>query len=123
MHRLQWNDMGPWRRIIIQDQQPPLQQIVTYHVSAEKIDALKKFVHGPLVFPDENELVARSDSEEINRLSLNLANDIATGRRSPEQADRFFLRTVALHAAGKSTLYMDRLLFDRPIPLVHPWEL
>jgi hypothetical protein len=121
MFRLQWNDVRPWKRIIIQDEPSPLQQIVTYHVPTNKVEAVRRFVHGPMVFPDEGELVATSGSEAINRLSLNLADDIATGRRSPEEADRFFLRTVQLHAAGKSSLYMDQLFFKVPtVPLIPP---
>jgi hypothetical protein len=124
--RLQWNGVLPWKNIIIQDeQQAPLQQIVTYHVPADKIDELMKFSHGPLVYPDENELVARGDSEEINRLSLNLADDIATGRKSAEEADRFFQMTVMLQAAGKSSPYLERLLFaEPPVPLrPYPYPL
>jgi hypothetical protein len=60
--------------------------------------------------------VARSHSEALNRLSLNLADDVAAGRRSPQDADRFFLRTVRLRAAGKSSPYLDQLLFEAAVP-------
>jgi hypothetical protein len=120
--RLQWNGVWPWKNIVVQNlPQPPLQQIVTYRIPADKIGALRKFIHGPLVYPDENELVARDDSEDINRLSLNLADDIAAGRRSPEDAEQFFLRTVRLRAAGKSSPYTERLLFEEPPVPVRPY--
>jgi hypothetical protein len=122
--RLQWDHAGPWKSVVIQDfPQSPLQEVVTYHVPQDKLAALQKFSHGPLVYADDDELVARGDSEELNRLSLNLANDIVAGRRTPQEADRFYRRTVALAAAGKSSPYMDRLLFPAPIvPIdIHPF--
>jgi len=115
LFELRWYGAWPWKSILVRDEpQAPLEQAIDFHVPSDKVDAMKSFRHGPLVYPDENELVARSDREGLNLLSLNLAHDIASGKKSPEDADTFFIRAVQLAAAGKSSPYMDRLLFDVP---------
>jgi hypothetical protein len=113
---LRWNGPLPWKRIVIQDEpQAPLEQVVEYDVPANKLAALDRFPHGLRVYPAEGALGARSDREDRNLLSLNLAVEIASGKTTPEDANRFFVRTLRLHEAGKSSPYMERLLFKRRI--------
>lgn len=114
--RLEWEARWPWKRISIDaaGASRPLEQVVDYYVPDAKLAALSRYPHGLAVSPDQGELAARSDREEFNRLTLNLADDIVTGRRTPEQASRFYSNAVELSAAGKSSAYLERLLFEVP---------
>jgi hypothetical protein len=89
-----------------------LEQAVDYYVPDSKLAALSRYSHGLVVCADQGELAARSDSEELNRLTLNLADEIVTGKRTPEQAGRFYSDAVELTKAGKSSAYLQRLLFE-----------
>jgi hypothetical protein len=122
--RLEWSGPWPWKRIIIKDAPvSPLEEVVTYRVPPGKRDELAKFPHGLLVYADMDELGARSNSEELNRLTLNLASDIATGKMTASQASEAFLKTARLSAAGKSSPYLDRLLFDVPVEPMRAYPL
>ena len=110
--KLQWNGPTPWTRIVVTDHpRTPLEQVVSYRVPASKLAALAAFHHGLQVHADEETLAARGDSEESNRLALNLANDIVTGKMTPAQADSFFTKEIQLAEAGKASPYTERLLF------------
>jgi hypothetical protein len=112
--RLEWEARWPWKRISVDAARPsrPLEQVVDYYVPNSQLVALSRYPHGLIVYADRGELAARSDQEQLNRLTLNLANDIATGKRTPEQASRFYSTAVELSAAGKSSAYLERLLFE-----------
>lgn len=56
---------------------------------------------------------ASCDTERINYLSLNLANEIATGRRTVEEARRMYAQQLAAMKAGRPAPYAERL-FSRP---------
>jgi len=117
-----WHNHWPWKSITVRnDPKAPLKESVVYEVPPDKLSALQRFQHGPLVFPKNSELVASSDREMLNRLSLNLAHDIATGKRTPQEADRFFIRTVRLSESGKSSPYLERLLFPVPAQTPHTY--
>jgi hypothetical protein len=47
----------------------------------------------------------------MNFLALNLVDEIATGARSVEDARDFYSKTARLSKAGKSSAYMEGLLF------------
>ena len=113
-----WDDCRPWKRIVVEANASTaaLEQVVDYYVPDAEFRELARFAHGLVVYADGRELGARSDREELNRMALNLADDIVTGRRTPEQAVRFYARTAELAAAGKSSPYLDRLLFEVPPP-------
>jgi hypothetical protein len=109
---MRWHGPSPWKRIVVQNEpQAPLEDVVTYDFPASKLADLNRFPHGVRVYPLEGALAARSDSEAVNLLSLNLAGNIAAGETTPEDANRFFVRTLRLREAGKSSPYMERLLF------------
>jgi len=112
--RLDWEARWPWKRISVDARQPsrPLEQVVDYYVPDSKLAELMRFSHGLAVYSDRGELAARSDSEELNCLSLNLADDILTGKKTLAEAARFYDRTLALSAAGKSSPYLRRLRFE-----------
>jgi hypothetical protein len=111
---LGWKDKGRWKRIVLWDaggSAGGLQQTVSYRVPPDKREALAAFSAEVVVSPDGTELSARSQSEGLNCLALNLADEVGRGLRDPKGARRFYDRTAALAAAGKTSPYMQGLLF------------
>ncbi|MFI5361754.1 MAG: OmpA family protein [Elusimicrobiota bacterium] len=109
---LRWRAVKPWKSIVVyRDAALPFEHTVAYAVPADKIGALQKFQHGLIVDADAGTLAARGDSEGNIRLTLNLANEIAAGRMTLEEADRFYAATVQYEASGKTSRYTERLLF------------
>lgn len=114
---LTWRGRPPWSLILVyRDAQSPqnpnnLQQSVAYDVPLRRWRALGAFERGVVYDPVKHELVARTSSEATNLLALNLADEVAHGKRTPQDANAFFDQTLELSAAGKSSPYMNRLLF------------
>ena len=57
-------------------------------------------------------LTARSDSEENNYISLNLADEIVHGKKSVAEARNFYAKTEQLGLSGKTSSYSQGLLFQ-----------
>jgi hypothetical protein len=115
--QLEWSSAAPWKRIVVRGRgQGFLEQAVGYRVPHEKLAALLEFGRG--LRPDlaRGELAAFGESEESNLLRLNLADDIAQGRMSAEQAGRAHEDTLRKAYAGKSSPYLERLLFATTLP-------
>ena len=118
---LTWNDTGPWKRILVYRNAGTnelgvgpadiLQQFVRREVPVARWRALTAFGRGVAYDPQKGELSARSDSEEKNFLALNLADEIVRGKKDAQAAQRFYEKTLALSLSGKSSRYMNRLLF------------
>ncbi len=107
-----WTEAGAWRSIAVsRDARPPLEQEALFPVPKDKMATLEKFGHGLHVFPDGMSVSARGDSEADNRLALNMAYGIVSGKFKPEEADRKYAQVLQLSAAGKSSPEMERLLF------------
>lgn len=115
-----WYERGPWKRIVIHGDSPDscLEQVVSYWVPPEAGASLREFGHGVQFDYAAEELSARSNEESINFLALNLANQIASGLKEAKEARELYARTAALAAAGKSSPYLEKLMFgpDRPAP-------
>jgi hypothetical protein len=89
-----------------------LEQTVGYQVPNDKVNALKRFDKRLDVNQTAGELSSRSESESMNILALNLADEIVNDRRSVEEARDFYRETERLSRSGKSSRYIDGLLFD-----------
>jgi hypothetical protein len=77
---------------------------------------LRRFGRGLSVDAQNDEISARGESEESNLLCLNLANDIALGKKTAAQAGEFYRLTIRESMSGKSSPYMERLLFKAEMP-------
>jgi len=118
---LAWNDKGPWKRTMVRDaaaHQGPasgddiVEQTIVYELPDAKFNAvLRDFNDKITVTEDPAQLTARNAGEELNFLTLNLANEIVNGRMEPLEARRFYWRTLDLAASGKSSNLMQGLLF------------
>jgi len=117
---LVWRAKGPFRRVVVRNVTPPyvsgedlgvVEQTIRYTLQPPQVAALKKFDKGLGYERDSRELAARSDREELNFLRLNLADDIIRRRMTPEEAERFRARALALENTGKTSPYMQGLRF------------
>lgn len=107
-----WNDKGSWKRTTIHRKGTDfLEQTVSYAVPEEKRADLEKMDLMLKVVPADRELSVTSASEEANYLAMNLADEVIREKRTPEDAHEFYMETVKLSRAGKSSPYMQGLMF------------
>lgn len=116
---LVWNGNGQWKKTVVYRDPPTrgsagggrLEQSVAYKVWEQRLDALARFDKDIEADPKEGRLTARSDDESDNFLSLNLADEVLAGKRTPKEAAEFRRNAARLRNAGKSSPYCERLLF------------
>ncbi|HXT02074.1 MAG TPA: hypothetical protein VN915_15465 [Elusimicrobiota bacterium] len=121
---LVWYDNGEWRKTVVYRKAPEsfmglhsrdiLQQTVAYAVPDSKIGDLKTFDDRIKYDKSSGEISSISESENLNYLALNLADEIVSDRRSPQEARDFYRKTTKFAQSGKSSAYTQGLLF-RPI--------
>jgi hypothetical protein len=111
---LRWLSRPPWKRIVVSENpaRGPLELAVSFPLDSDAENALREFGRGVTGDAGEAELIARGDSEALDILALNLADDIAIGAKTPAQARQFYDKARDLAASGKSTGYTAGLLFE-----------
>ncbi len=118
---LVWHNKGPWKRTVISrdpvmhDFPMPhpdlMEQFIDYRVPAEKFSDLAAYDGSVIVERTKGEMSARCDKEEANFLALNLANDIVTGKRTVDEARKFYAETIKALMAGQKPAYTEKLQF------------
>ncbi|MFZ6013759.1 MAG: hypothetical protein ACOYXT_25695 [Bacteroidota bacterium] len=118
---VKWNNKGPWKKIIIYkeewDHKFPkahkdfVEQYIDYKAPVEKYDDIAKYDGSVTVIRTPGEMAARCDKEEMNFLALNLANEVATGKRTVDDAREFYAKTAMEFMSGNSSPYIEKLLF------------
>jgi hypothetical protein len=113
---LTWRGNGKWKKSVVYRGTWPhfvtlrgkdyLEQTIGCRVPAGKVEELKRFDAAIGVDREAGELSARSDSEPLNYLALNLAKEIIDDRRSVEDARAFYRKTAELYESGKSSPYL-----------------
>lgn len=120
--RLIWSNNGPWKRTTITRQEFKhdfpvphtdfMEQAINYKVPVDKYDDLAIFDGSVMEERTSGELSARCDKEENNLLALNLANDVITGKRTPEEARKEYGNEISKSMASKEkSAYMQKLQF------------
>ncbi len=110
---LAWFGHGEWKRTIVRRRAKGLvEQTVGYLAPQDKLSDLKRFHQRLEVSPTAGEMTFSSPSEETNRLALNLADEVATGKRGPADARAAYLKTSRLALSGKTSPYLERLRFE-----------
>lgn len=113
--RLVWYDNGQWKITTVYrdpaEHVDVLEQTIGYAVPQEKTAALSRLDLALRLSRDRRSLSAVSESEETNVLALNLADEVVRDQRTPEEARALYLKTVVQANAGKSSHYMEKLLF------------
>lgn len=117
-----WNGNGPWKRTILYRDPVPhdfpkphvdlLEQFIDYGVPPDKFDELALYDGSVIAERTKGELSARCDKEEMNFLALNLAHDIVIGRRTVNDARRFYAETAMAAMRGETPQYIQRLRFE-----------
>ena len=119
-NRLTWNNRGAWKRTVVWNRKPVylspvdlavMEQTVDYPVTHAQAGELLAFSDCLKIDLARGELSSRAGREEINYLTLNLADEIVRGQKTVAEAQTAFLRQLELAAAGKSTPYMTGLVF------------
>ena len=119
-NQLTWNHRGPWKRTVVWNRKPVylspadlavMKQTVDYPLTRGEAGELLAFSDCLEIDLSRGELSSRADREEINYLTLNLADEIVRGRKTVSEAQIAFMRQLQLAAAGKMTPYMTGLLF------------
>lgn len=120
-NRLMWTDNGPWRRTVLYrdgltsamlgNRRDHLEQVIAYRVPEDKVAELQRFDKRVEVNRDAGELSSRADSESMNFLALNLADDIVKGQRTAQGARGFYRKISSFEKAGKKSPYLEGLVF------------
>lgn len=108
-----WHGRGPWKRIVVHGDSPDtyLEQVISYWAPPEAAESLEKFGQGLEFDPGKEELSVKSGDESLNFLALNLADRVAGGKNTPEEARRIYAKTATLAASGKTDPMTEGLLF------------
>ena len=93
-----------------------VEQVVVYRVPAGRAADVARFDDRIGIDEASSELSARTDSVRSCFLVLNLAHEVASGFKTPDEAREFRDRQERLALAGKSSPYREGLLFERPLP-------
>ncbi len=113
--KLTWNGNGGWKRTTVHrlpdEGSDVLEQAIGYVVPPGRRAALTRLDLELKVDEVSGELTATSESEETNFLALNLADEVVKETRTPEGARAYYVQTLRLAGAGKSSPYMRELLF------------
>lgn len=116
--RLVWNDNGPWKRTVVRRDagDEVLEQVAAYRVPNDRYELIGKLPGAVSAERGREELVARSGSEPLDFLALNLADEVLSGKRELDDARAVYERTAALLTSGKTSPYTQSLLFSEPLP-------
>jgi hypothetical protein len=121
-NRLIWHNNGPWKFTELVNEEIPhdfpmahhdmLFQTIAYRIGDQKnAAALFEYDGSVIVERTKGELSARCDKEEANFLAINLAHDVVTGKRSVDEARRFYADSIGMMMKGKPNDYLQGLRF------------
>ena len=118
---LTWFNNGPWKRtVLFRDEIPHdfpkphtdyLQQFINYRVSPEKFDSVASYDGSVIAERTKGEISARCDKQEMNFLALNLANDVITGKKTIDEARKFYADSAVAFMNGEKRTYTTGLQF------------
>lgn len=120
--RMIWHNTGPWKRTELINEEidhkfplphkDMLLQVVDLQVPADKLDDIAEFDGSVIVERTRGELGARCDKEGANFLAVNLAQQIATGKLSAEEAKKIYTEKIIAFTNGESVELMQKLNFE-----------
>ena len=92
-----------------------LEQFINYKVPVEKFDDMAAYDGSVILERTKGEMSARCDLEGANFLAINLANDVATGKRNTEQACAYYTQAKkTFKETGQMDTYMKGFAFSVP---------
>ena len=111
MHRIQCQHAGSGFDVIPKPHMDFMEHTIVYQVPANKADALSEYDGSCTFDRTRGTLSARCDLEGHNILTLNLAHDIVTGKKSASAARKAFGEIVGEDMLGKHPPYVEALQF------------
>jgi len=121
---LMWHGNGPWKHTMVLKQEVKhdfpgphtdlLKQVIDYKVPLDKYDDLAMYDGSVVVERTNGVISATCDAEEANFLAINLAHDVATGKRTVSGARKFYADTMMAFKKGGKPAYTQSLVFKMP---------
>ncbi len=121
---LMWHDNGPWKRTIVYKEpiehnfpiahKDVVEQVINFEVPADKADELATFDGSVYFDRTRGELSAKCDKEVANMLALNLAVDVITDKKSPDEARQAYADAMQQVMSGAKPEIVSELKFERP---------
>ncbi|MDQ3698067.1 MAG: hypothetical protein M3373_08600 [Gemmatimonadota bacterium] len=121
---LVWHDKGPWKHTIAYRDPVPhsfpmphvdvVEQFIDYRVPPDKFDDLAIYDGSVIAERTKGVMSARCDKEAMNFLALNLANDIATGKTTAEDARKEYAKQAMAFMNKQPAPYTEGLKFTVP---------
>jgi hypothetical protein len=122
--QITWLNTGPWvRTTLFKDglthnfaspHRNVLQQAVLYKVPIDKLVPLAQFSRSLVVDLARGELITSSESEEVNFLMVNIADDVIKGQRTAEEARIYFAQLVRAKMIKEPEKDLQKLQFTPP---------
>lgn len=127
-HRMIWHNNGPWKTSILTNEEIPhnfpivhhdmLLQMIDYRVPVNMFDQLAEYDGSVLVDRTKGMIGARCDKEAANFLAVNLANDVATKKKTVAEARSYYGMTINAKMAGNMNSeqrdYTSKFVFSTP---------
>ncbi len=117
-----WGETGPWKRTVVFEKEVPhhfpmehpdvMQQWLNYQAPAEIYDELARYDGSVVMERTSGEMSARCDKEPANFLAVNLAHDVATGKRTVEDARMEYGKQIKSLMAGQKSDYTSGVMFS-----------
>lgn len=117
-----WHNNGPWKQTVVTRKELPhhfphvhmdyIEQTIDYRVPADKADELIAFDGSVTIDRTAGEVSSRCDREGANFLTLNLVDEIVTGKKDVQAARKAFGQTVAEFMLGKDPAMMKAFQFQ-----------
>lgn len=89
-----------------------LEQIIDYHVPAERMGELAKMEGSVIVDRTKGEVSVHCDNEGANTLSINMMHEIVTGKRTAEEAREKIVSELPKYLLNQSAPYVEKFQFD-----------
>ena len=120
--KLMWKKRGQWKRISVSREEVQhdwpaphvdiVEQFIDMRVPPDKFDDLVRFDGSVIAERTKGEVSARCGGEAANFLALNLANDIASGKRTFTDARHYYAKAMKQKEQGTNDPYLEKLVFE-----------
>ena len=117
-----WGKAGPWKRSVVFRTEVPhqfpmphsdvMQQWLDYKAPASMYDDLAMYDGSVVLERTSGEMSARCDKEAANFLAVNLAHEVATGKRSVDDARKKYGEQIMEMKAKRPAPYTEKVMFN-----------
>lgn len=117
-----WGKTGPWKRTLVfrvevahqfpKAHSDVMQQWIDYKAPWDKYDELAAYDGSVVLERTAGEMSARCDKEAANFLALNLADEVARGKRTVDDARMKYGEQIKAMMSMKPAPYTEKLMFN-----------